>query len=122
MWTPENKYALPSGEDIPRAREAIKQLKAEIELASLRVAEAQRYLDGLVDDLREREAWLAPVRRIPFDILSLIFTTVSKMDWRTPMSLAGVCRTGEKEFSLLLEHGDLSILHKRDLFAIYRSS
>ncbi|KIM27082.1 hypothetical protein M408DRAFT_24833 [Serendipita vermifera MAFF 305830] len=92
MWTPANKYGLPSENDIPRAREAIKQLKAEIELASLRVAEAQRYLDGLTDNLREREAWLAPIRRIPFDILSLIFTMASKMDWKTPMSLAGVSR------------------------------
>lgn len=92
MWTPTDEYALPSKEDTENALDAIEKLKIEIEDAIVKLDQAQLHLDTLKMELRKREAWLAPVRRLTFDILSIVFIMCAEQSWMAPMSLSLVCR------------------------------
>ena len=92
MWTPADKYAVPSADDRFKAEEAILELKVEIANAVAKLAAAQRRLDDLNKELLEREAWIAPVRRLSFDSLAIIFTMTSEMEPMAPMAIASVCR------------------------------
>lgn len=92
MWTPTDEYALPSKEDAVNALGAIEQLKIDIEDAIVKLNQAQLHLDNLKTELCKREAWLAPVRRLTFDVLSSIFIMCAEHSWMAPMSLSLVCR------------------------------
>jgi hypothetical protein len=45
------------------------------------------------NELQEREAWLAPIRKLSHDEFSVIFNMCAGDDWMAPIHLAAVCRT-----------------------------
>jgi F-box-like len=84
MWQPANKAALPSSEDFKDATKAITEVEAAIDEAKLRVLTLQK-------DLEERRAWLAPIRKLPVEILSEIFIFLSEMEHLAPVTIMEVC-------------------------------
>ncbi|KIM29324.1 hypothetical protein M408DRAFT_23094 [Serendipita vermifera MAFF 305830] len=85
MWTPPNINAIPTEFDLINARDTIVALEEELINAQLRVRQ-------LKEELKTLKAWVAPVRRLPFEILSSIFTLCGEMYWKAPLSIAAVCR------------------------------
>jgi hypothetical protein len=90
MWAPANIYDIPIDEDRAMAKDALVQLRRDLEDAAEQLDHAQ--VDHLRRSIAEREAWLAPVRKLSFDVLAIIFNMTAEDDWRAPMGLAGVCR------------------------------
>jgi hypothetical protein len=86
MW---NADIVPSARQTSLAREAIFELKSK-----LQAIEASAEL--LRKTIQEKESWLAPIRRVPADILSLVFVefcSISKQHaWKGPLVLGAVCR------------------------------
>ncbi|KIM29322.1 hypothetical protein M408DRAFT_23092 [Serendipita vermifera MAFF 305830] len=85
MWTLSDINALPTESDLVHARKAISALEEELNLAELRV-------EKLKEELKTLRIWITPIRRLPFDILSPIFTLCGEMDRKSPVSISAVCR------------------------------
>ena len=85
MWPPPNLNALPSKDEIRKIEVDILHLEAELLEARCRVA-------TLENDIFARKAWIAPVRRLPHETLSLVFLALNMEDWKAPLTLQGVCR------------------------------
>jgi hypothetical protein len=84
MWSPADKNALPTQKDLIHAREAILAIEGELELA-------QRRVQQLMEELDQRKAWTAPIRKLSTEILSLIFVASAQDDWRTLLSISAAC-------------------------------
>jgi F-box-like len=91
MWVPANKDALPSMEEMQCARGAIKELEIILQDAVELLERAKARVVALTKDLEERHAWIAPVRKLPVEILSEIFIFTSEVDDLSPVTITGVC-------------------------------
>jgi hypothetical protein len=85
MWPPSNIQALPSKDDI-------QQIKQDISSMEQQIVDAQLKIETLRKSVAERKAWIAPIRKLPHDVLSQIFVEVSMDEWKAPLTLQGVCR------------------------------
>jgi hypothetical protein len=85
MWPPPNIHALPSKEEIQQIKEEISSMELQIIGAQLKIAALQK-------SVAERKAWIAPIRKVPHDVLSQIFVEVSMDDWKAPVTLQSVSR------------------------------
>jgi len=85
MWPPPNFLDLPSKDEIRKIKEEILSMERQI-------ADAQLKIDALRKSVAEREAWIAPIRKIPHDVLSQIFVEASMDDWKAPLILQSVSR------------------------------
>jgi len=92
MWTPADKSALPTLDDLEKARDSINLVQIDLDIAIEQLAQAQIRVDTLRRDLKKRKAWVALVRRLPFDVLSAIFVWCASVDWDSPVRIVGVCR------------------------------
>jgi len=93
MWSPANKSALPTPEELNKAKEAINSVQKDLENAMESLVRAQLRVDILRKDVEERKAWVAPVRRLTFDALSMIFDWCADIEWDSAVRIAAVCRT-----------------------------
>jgi len=93
MWPPRDPYALPSKEEIQEIEADILQLEAElVEARRVAALESESGPAALENDIFARKAWIAPIRRLPHETLSLILFELSIDDWKAPLKLQGVCR------------------------------
>lgn len=91
MWSPADIRALPSPEETQRAIEAIKQLETGLQEAVEAFERAKSRFLTLQRDLEERRWWIAPIRKLPTEILTEVFLLASETDRLAPLKLAGVC-------------------------------
>jgi hypothetical protein len=86
MW---NAAIVPKAQQVLLAREAISELKSKLE-----AVEASAEL--LRKKIQEKQSWLAPIRRVPADILSLVFVEFcnvgTQKSWKGFLVLGAVCR------------------------------
>jgi len=85
MWPRPDPYAIPSKDEIQEIEADILHLEAEL-------VEARRRVAALESDIFARKAWIAPIRRLPHETLSLILLEVSINHWKAPLKLQSVCR------------------------------
>jgi F-box-like len=92
MWSPPNKHGFPSPEEIIYAKETINTLENAlrdafelIKSTKLRIAELKR-------DLEERKGWIAPIRKVPTEVLADILLFASEMDDLAPVKISAVSR------------------------------
>jgi hypothetical protein len=85
MWPPPNIQALPS-------KEEILQIKEEISSIEMQLMDVQLKMEALQKSIAERKAWIAPIRKLPHDVLSQIFVEVSMDDWTAPLTLQSISR------------------------------
>ncbi|KIM21910.1 hypothetical protein M408DRAFT_29159 [Serendipita vermifera MAFF 305830] len=86
MWPPVDPEALPS-------KTAIEEIKKEIKSIESEIAAAERVISSLKRSILERQAYIAPIRTLPHEIISDIFLDLCHEDWRMLLVLQGVCRT-----------------------------
>jgi hypothetical protein len=93
MWSPSDKYALPSPEDMINAQKAIENLETVLRYASdnLDDTNEQRLLE-VGRDLEERRAWIAPIRKVPMEVLSDILLRASEIEDLAPIVFTAVSR------------------------------
>lgn len=96
MWSPANPQALPSQEERRLANKAITQVESQLIMALEALAHAQSVVDNLRTDLLSRRAWLAPIRRVPPEILSEIFVLVTEIEAYAPIKISEVSRRWRK--------------------------
>jgi hypothetical protein len=92
LWNPPDKYALPTSIEFKVVKESITALESQLEGAMAILDLARRNVAVLQQHIDERKAWLAPIRRVPHDILSAIFLDVCREDWSAPLLLGQVCQ------------------------------
>lgn len=92
MWSLENAEALPSESERVFANEAIDALEKKREEVFAKMKKLKLEAKDLRLEISKIKAWLAPIRRVPADILSLIFVEVCQSDWQAPVELGAVCR------------------------------
>jgi hypothetical protein len=90
MWPPADITAVPTVREVIDAKLAIKAVKLQLKNALVAPARAQPQVDELNRELFERQAWIAPVRFLSFDVLSLVFEFCGEHDWRTPLLISEV--------------------------------
>jgi len=93
MWSPIDKSSLPTPEERKKAKEVIDLLQKDLENAMESLVRAQLRVDILRKDVEERKAWVAPVRRLTFDALSVVFDWCADIEWDSAVRIAAVCRT-----------------------------
>ncbi|KIM22126.1 hypothetical protein M408DRAFT_29000 [Serendipita vermifera MAFF 305830] len=86
MWPPANPEAFPSKTEVKVIKKDIESLKSEL-------AAAERVVTDLKRAILERQAYIAPIRTLPYDVISDIFLDLCHENWRAPLVLQGVCRT-----------------------------
>jgi F-box-like len=91
MWQPANRAALPSLEDFKHAKKAISELEDALKDALVALEQAQLRVRALTKDLDERKAWIAPIRKLPNELLSEIFIFGSEMEDLAPVTITEVC-------------------------------
>ena len=92
MWSPADISALPTAREVIDAKLAIEMVKDQLNDALLAVAQAQLRVEEIKKELFKRNAWIAPIRYLPFDVLSLIFEFCGKDDCKTPLVISEVSR------------------------------
>lgn len=92
-WEPEDKYAFPSTEAQVLARDTIGLIQTELSTVGDLLPASQAYFLLLLHKLEQTWAWIAPVRRIPFEILSTIFVMAAEQDWKAPLYIGSVCHS-----------------------------
>ncbi|KIM28518.1 hypothetical protein M408DRAFT_23575 [Serendipita vermifera MAFF 305830] len=92
MWAPADLNALPTNEDYINAKTAILEMENELADALLALAQIQIRIANLEKDIYERRAWIAPIRKLGFDVLSLIFERCSEGEWNAPLKIGAVSR------------------------------
>jgi hypothetical protein len=93
MWSPADNSALPTPEELKKAKEVIDIVQRDLESAMELLAQTQRRVEILRKDLEEQKAWIAPVRRLTFDVLSAIFEWCADIEWDSPVRIAAVSRS-----------------------------
>lgn len=83
MWSRTNSQGFPSKGEISKVNKEILKLKSELK----RAREVVRQLET---GIREREEYISPVRKLPFDILAYIFIICAKQDPLSPLSISAV--------------------------------
>jgi hypothetical protein len=98
-WFPEDANSLPTHFERTLATEAIDMLEKEVEqtLAAAdqleqELQETRAKTEQIRHEIFKRVIWLAPIRRIPADVLSLLFIQACQDDWKAPLVLGAVCR------------------------------
>lgn len=92
MWKIPNENAFPSKEEILTTRSTICDLETKLIEARQTLMQAQRAVDLLEEELLHQKNWISPVRRITYDLLSIVFLRSCEEDWKALFSLGGVCR------------------------------
>lgn len=90
---PPDAYNLPSNEDIINAKNAISELTVLLQSATRVTEQANPLIRRLNDDLAILKTRIAPIKRLPFDILTLIFMEATKQDQSAPLAIELVCTT-----------------------------
>ncbi|KIM30844.1 hypothetical protein M408DRAFT_7321 [Serendipita vermifera MAFF 305830] len=92
MWLLENTESLPSESERILANESMDIMQNKREEALAKVEKFTQEAKDLEAEISKIRAWLAPIRRVPGDVLSLIFVEVCQSDWQAAMVLGAVCR------------------------------
>jgi hypothetical protein len=85
MWPPPDIQSLPS-------KEEVQMIKEEISSMELEIIDTELKLEALRKSVIERKVWIAPIRKMPHELLSQIFMEVSMDDWKAPLTLQAVSR------------------------------
>jgi hypothetical protein len=89
---PADITVLPTERELTNAKLGIEAVEVQLNDALFVLAQAQLRVDEIKKELFERKAWIAPVRYLSFDVLSLIFEFCGEDDWRTPLLISEVSR------------------------------
>ena len=92
MWTPADIDALPSAKDVEPANNAINELEELLKATVEAFEQARLQIVNLEKELKARRAWLAPIRKLPVELLSEIFIHSSRMKRFMPVTITEVSR------------------------------
>jgi hypothetical protein len=83
---------LPTERDVIRVKNDICTTEQRLMYALLGPISAQKMVVQLEREVEMMRAWIAPIRRVNTDILSLIFEICCEDDWKTPLRIAATSR------------------------------
>jgi hypothetical protein len=78
------------GDTVP-TREQVKAAFPSLQLLEENLVETLQMADKLRNKITMHQAWAAPVRRVPEDVLSIAFLECSLHNWMAPLVLGAVC-------------------------------
>jgi hypothetical protein len=83
---------LPTAHDVIRVNDEIRTVERHLKDALADPVCSAITITGLERDLEMMQAWIAPIRRLNTDILSIIFEMCGEDNWKTPLRIAATCR------------------------------
>ncbi|KIM26458.1 hypothetical protein M408DRAFT_330613 [Serendipita vermifera MAFF 305830] len=93
MGFPHDAYDLPSQSDINRTKDVISEWTILLQSATEIAEQANALIRRLNDDIDALKAQIAPIKRLPFDILTHIFIEAANQDPLAPLTIELVCTT-----------------------------
>jgi hypothetical protein len=91
IWAPPDMHTAPSKEEVEETKNAITILESRLQVAVGSRWRWRSKVKKLHREIEQLKAWIAPIRRIPYDILSLIFLQTCQADFKAPFTLGAVC-------------------------------
>jgi len=73
-------------------REEVKAAQPTLELLETKLAGLLEMAEDMRTRIALHKAWAAPVRRVPEDLLSMVFLECALDEWKSPLVLGAVCR------------------------------
>jgi uncharacterized protein YjhX (UPF0386 family) len=92
MRSAESTDVFMSAEDTQSIKVSIKELESELWDALERLEQAKLHVDNLTKALEERRALIAPIRKLPTELLSEIFVFASCIKDLAPVKITAVSR------------------------------
>jgi hypothetical protein len=92
LWSPANKNALPSLEEVKHARDAIFTLEGALRDAFELIESTKLRIVKMTRELEERKGWIAPIRKVPTEVLVDILLRASEMNDLAPVRFTAVSR------------------------------
>ncbi|KIM29289.1 hypothetical protein M408DRAFT_23071 [Serendipita vermifera MAFF 305830] len=92
MWTPPDPNSLPSQSEVACARNAILELEKTVQDNLEIIEQAKITIAALEKEIEGRRAWIAPIRKLPIEILAEIFVHCSSLSELAPVTVSEVCR------------------------------
>jgi hypothetical protein len=101
LWEPDDPTSLPSGTERLLAEQVLTSLSTELAVRLLRIRETEQLLEEqkaeaatLEREIAHRRFYLAPIRRLPPDVLGDVVVLLSEEDrsWRDVWRFSWVCR------------------------------
>lgn len=95
-WPPEDIYTIPSKVEIELVTEDIPRLQKELDLVTFGPIELhdETKFRSLRREIALKRAWItaSPIKKLPNEILSLIFEECSAKNPKAPLILGAICR------------------------------
>lgn len=85
-------YTLPTKEEMASLRQEIRHMEVALDALRESIINAQKLADDMQKDIYRKQARIAPIRRVPMDVLSLVFIACSQGQWNAPQVIGAVCR------------------------------
>lgn len=89
MWEPDHT---PNRQEFALGTEALKQLQQKLHASKKQPHKDKATIASLKQEMKLKSSWLAPIRRVPSDVLSLFFIEACGIRWKAPLILGAVCR------------------------------
>jgi hypothetical protein len=112
LWQTPNIRLLPTPSEIKLTKKSIDILEVQLQNAQAALQLAQQAVTALQRQIDEKKTWIAPIRRIPHDVISMIFLELCQTNWSAPMILSSVCRSWRE--SILVSPRAWSYFQLRD--------
>jgi F-box-like len=90
VLTPAAWHTIPSPEENRQTKKSILQLEIQLEQEITSDEKTKLRIAKLKEELEQRRAWIAPIRKIPFEILSEIFKMCARLEQLAPVTIAAV--------------------------------
>lgn len=91
MWTPPDPDALPTQNEMDYIRGAIQDLETAVQDNLEIIEQAKLRIITLEKEIGVRRAWLAPIRKLPVEVLAEIFVHCSSHSALAPVTITEVC-------------------------------
>jgi hypothetical protein len=83
---------LPTARDVIRVNDEIRTVEQNLKDALADPECSATTITGLERELEVMKAWIAPIRRLNTDILSIVFEMCGEDNWKTPLRVAATSR------------------------------
>lgn len=92
MWPPEDIAVVPTGKLLQDAKFDVNMMEVDLKDVLLLLEQTRLRAQQLKQGLDELRAWIAPIRRAPFDVLAVILGLCGENDWKTTLAFSAVSR------------------------------
>ncbi|KIM29288.1 hypothetical protein M408DRAFT_68186, partial [Serendipita vermifera MAFF 305830] len=92
MWPEPLPNTFPSNGQTIFLKILIDKFESDLQAEYDIINDARQRISALKEGIAIRRAWIAPIRKLPVEILSEIFVHCRTVSWLAPVKISEVCR------------------------------